>query len=106
VPLNGGIWSREIGPVRNRGGNPVTSRDNAVTLPLGDAVELQVTAKDVNHGFGIYDEAGHLMAQTQAMPGYVNRLVSTFNAPGTYHLLCMEFLKGSNRFFPHFKRAL
>ena len=31
------------------------------------------------------------MAQTQAMPGYMNRLRVTFDQPGTYTVLCLEF---------------
>ena len=32
-----------------------------------------------------------MVAQTQAMPGYVNRLQYTFATPGTYHILCLEY---------------
>lgn len=91
VPVSGGIWSWEIGPVTDRDGNPVQGGDGGVVLPVGKALEFQVTAKDVNHGFGIYNEAGQLLAQTQAMPGYVNNLVHTFAEPGTYYVLCMEY---------------
>jgi cytochrome c oxidase subunit 2 len=91
VPVRGGIWSWEIGPITDRDGNPVQGGSDGVVLPVGKALEFQVTAKDVNHGFGIYNEAGQLLAQTQAMPGYVNNLVYTFTEPGTYHVLCMEY---------------
>jgi cytochrome c oxidase subunit 2 len=60
-------------------------------LPVGKRVEFRVSAKDVNHGFGVYDEAGRLLVQTQAMPGYTNRVFHTFAAPGRYHVACMEF---------------
>lgn len=63
-------------------------RDN---VTAGEAVEFRVTSVDVNHGLGIYNEAGVMVAQTQAMPGYVNRLVHTFEAPGIYQLLCLEY---------------
>lgn len=49
------------------------------------------TRSDVNHGFGICDAAGTLVAQTQAMPGYVNRLTHVFAVPGTYQVLCLEY---------------
>lgn len=91
VPVHGRIWSWEIGPLMDRGGNPLQPGEGALVLPLGEVLEFQVTAEDVNHGFGIYNEAGQLQAQTQAMPGYVNHLVHTFTEPGTYHVLCMEF---------------
>ena len=60
-------------------------------LVVGKPVEFQVTSTDVNHGFGIYNPAMEMVAQTQAMPGYVNRLQLTFTAPGTYHILCLEY---------------
>ena len=54
-------------------------------------VEFRVTSADVNHGFGIYDTDMHLVAQTQAMPGYTNKIHYTFTKDGTYKLLCMEY---------------
>ena len=54
-------------------------------------VEFRVTASDVNHGFGLYDSSLHLVAQTQAMPGYVNVMRYTFTEPGTYQVLCLEY---------------
>jgi cytochrome c oxidase subunit II len=60
-------------------------------LVVGKPVEFQVTSTDVNHGFGIYNPTMEMMAQTQAMPGYVNRLRLTFIEPGTYHILCLEY---------------
>ena len=70
-------WDREFSPV--------------VTVPAGTIVEFRVTTLDVNHGFSLYAPDGHLVAQTQAMPGYVNRLRVTFDQPGTYTVLCLEF---------------
>ncbi len=57
---------------------------------LGVPVEFNVTSQDVNHGFGLYDPQGHLVAQVQAMPGYTNRLIFTFHIPGTYTVRCLE----------------
>lgn len=91
VPVHGRIWSWEIGPVTDRNGNQLRSEGAPIVLPVGKVLEYQVTAEDVNHGFGIYDASGRLLAQTQAMPGYVNRLVHTFSEPGTYYVLCMEY---------------
>ena len=54
-------------------------------------VEFRVTSADVNHGFGIYDENMKLIAQTQAMPGYTNKLYHIFTEPGKYQILCMEY---------------
>ncbi|CAF0701745.1 hypothetical protein MPNT_410011 [Candidatus Methylacidithermus pantelleriae] len=54
-------------------------------------VEFLVRAADVNHGFGLYDPDGRLVAEVQAMPGYTNRLTYVFKKPGTYKVLCLEF---------------
>jgi cytochrome c oxidase subunit 2 len=68
-----------------------TSFSPVVTVPVGAPVEFRVTTLDVNHGFSLYDPDGRLIAQTQAMPGYLNRLRVTFDRPGTYTVLCLEF---------------
>jgi len=60
-------------------------------VPAGTPVEFSVTSVDVNHGFGIYDPSGHLMAQVQAMPGYTNHLVVRFSRPGQYLVRCLEY---------------
>ncbi len=60
-------------------------------ITAGEPVEFRVTSADVNHGFGIYNAAGQLLAQTQAMPGVTNRLVHTFAEPGKYRILCLEY---------------
>ena len=61
------------------------------TVKAGDLVEFQVTATDVNHGFAVYRDKHHMVAQAQAMPGYVNRLQIRFNEPGEYEVLCLEY---------------
>ncbi|MEN1967303.1 cytochrome C oxidase subunit II [Lentibacillus sp. N15] len=58
---------------------------------VGEPVEFHVTSRDVNHGFGIYDEDMTLIAQTQAMPDYTNNVYITFDKPGTYQVLCLEY---------------
>ena len=60
-------------------------------VAVGQAVEFRVTAADINHGFALYDPSMRLVAQTQAMPGYVNRLNYTFERAGTYKVLCLEY---------------
>lgn len=61
------------------------------TVTAGEPVEFRVSTNDVNHGFGIYDPDLAIVAQVQAMPGYVNRLRVTFDRPGTYQILCLEY---------------
>ncbi|MCC6202958.1 MAG: hypothetical protein IT494_08125 [Gammaproteobacteria bacterium] len=78
---------------------PVTSREDLgkvetitdLEVPAGSTVEFRVTSLDVNHNFAIYDEAGVLVAQVQAMPGYVNRLRVKIDEPGRYTVLCLEY---------------
>ncbi len=64
---------------------------SANQFTAGVPVEFRVTANDVNHGLGIYDPNGRLVAQVQAMPGFTNRLVHTFTEPGKYRVLCLEY---------------
>lgn len=57
----------------------------------GQLVEFELTSSDVNHGFAIYKDKTHMVAQTQAMPGYVNKLQVRFTEPGDYEVLCLEY---------------
>ena len=61
------------------------------TVAVGQPVDFMVSGADVNHGFGLFDPTGRLVAQTQAMPGYTNVLRHTFATPGTYRILCLEY---------------
>jgi cytochrome c oxidase subunit 2 len=60
-------------------------------VAAGIPVEFHVTSSDVNHGFAIYGPDDRILAQTQAMPGFTNRLVYTFRQPGIYRVLCLEY---------------
>jgi cytochrome c oxidase subunit II len=70
------------------------------TVTAGEAVEFRLRGRDVQHGFGVYDGA-KLLAQVQVpapRPGSPEgtlsaeqRLVHTFDEPGTYDVLCLEF---------------
>ncbi len=82
----GEMWSWTLTP-----GPGSASADGNVVLPVGKTVEFEVSSKDVNHNFGIYNSAGELIAQVQAMPDYTNRLFYTFNVPGHYYVLCLEY---------------
>ena len=54
-------------------------------------IAFHVTSADVNHGFAIYDEELRVVAQAQAMPGYINVLRVRFPRPGSYSVLCLEY---------------
>lgn len=57
----------------------------------GVPVQFRAESSDVNHGFGVYDLDDRLMAQTQVIPGREQRLQVTFDTPGTYRILCLEY---------------
>lgn len=61
------------------------------TASVGETVHFDVTSADVNHGFALYDPDDRIVAQTQAMPGYTNTLSVTFERPGTYRVMCLEY---------------
>ena len=66
-------------------------RLSADTVQTGSPVEFRVTSADVNHGFAIYAPNGRIVTQTQAMPGYTNKVLITFTRPGTYTVQCLEY---------------
>lgn len=76
VDVVGQQWSWHIDPIEVRTGSPV---------------EFRVTSKDVNHSFALYAPDGRIVTQTQAMPGFTNKVVYTFTQPGTYKVLCLEY---------------
>lgn len=61
------------------------------TFRVGQTAEFRVTSKDVNHGFALYDPQMQVVAEVQAMPGYINVLRYTFREPGVYRVLCLEY---------------
>ena len=58
---------------------------------VGDTVKFNVTTDDVTHGFGLYQPNMDMIAQTQAMPEYTNSIYVTFEEPGLYKVLCLEY---------------
>lgn len=88
VAVSGWMWTWRFDSISGDGAR-VGAQD--LRVPVGKMIEFDVTAGDVNHGFGIYDTEGQLLAQVQAMPGYGNRLNYRFSKTGVYYILCMEF---------------
>jgi len=76
VSVTGAQWSWEVEPE---------------SVPVGQPVVFATTSTDVNHGIGIYDQNMTLVAQSQSMPGWTNRVEYTFTEPGTYRILCLEY---------------
>ena len=71
-------------------------RITSLELFGGELVEFRVTSLDVTHGFGIYGPERQLLAQTQAMPGYVNRLLVRMERTGPFLVLCLEYCAGGH----------
>ncbi|MFZ1623195.1 MAG: cytochrome C oxidase subunit II [Gammaproteobacteria bacterium] len=88
IAATGWMWTWRFDAISGEG---VRIEPQDLTVPAGKLIEFDVTSGDVNHGFGIYDDQGHILTQVQAMPGYTNQLRYRFPAPGVYHILCMEF---------------
>lgn len=61
------------------------------SIPVDTPVVFNVTSRDVNHGFAIYDPTGRLVVQVQAMPSYVNHLPFVFHVRGHYTVRCLEY---------------
>lgn len=76
VDVVGRQWSWQLTPAVVKAGSPV---------------EFRVRSDDVNHGFALYAPDGRIVTQTQAMPGFTNKLVYTFAEPGTYVVQCLEY---------------
>ena len=58
---------------------------------VGEVIEFRVTSNDVNHGFALYDVEHRIVAQIQAMPGFLNKVRYRFTQPGRYQILCLEY---------------
>jgi cytochrome c oxidase subunit 2 len=68
-------------------------------VKAGEPVQFNTRSKDVQHGFGIYDGT-KLISQVQVPGnrpggdsefGATQSIVETFDEPGTYEVLCLEF---------------
>jgi cytochrome c oxidase subunit II len=60
-------------------------------IRAGTPVEFELTSRDVNHNFGVYTASGRFLFQVQVVPGKTQRYVYTFDKPGTYQVLCLEY---------------
>lgn len=79
------------GPVINVTGGQWFWEIDTESVPQGVPVTFFAHTSDVTHGFGVTDDQGRLLFQVQVMPGYVNRVAWTFDSPGTYHVICLEY---------------
>lgn len=92
LPLNEPVYSEGVEPtVVDAEALQFGFKLSQNEFKVGEPVEFRVTTPDVTHGFGIYDPDMNIIAQTQAMPEYTNKIYITFDKPGTYEVLCLEY---------------
>jgi cytochrome c oxidase subunit 2 len=61
------------------------------TVAPGRKVEFRMTTEDTSHGFGVMTQDNKLLFQAQIVPEHEQRVVYTFDAPGTYKVVCFEY---------------
>jgi cytochrome c oxidase subunit 2 len=76
----------------------IEMEDYEIKLPAGgieiradEYVEFTVTSEDVTYGFGVFRPDGTMVFQMQVVPGYKNRILWKFDAPGTYDVRSTEY---------------
>lgn len=65
--------------------------EGGIEVKAGEFVEFVATSGDVTYGFGAFRPDGRLAFQMQVIPGYENRLVWKFDAPGLYDVRSTEY---------------
>lgn len=91
VTIVGAQWAWKMAPGDFDKSADQFTGSGEISLPANKKIKFIVTSSDVNHDFGIYNEKGVLLAQTQAMPQYKNVLEYEFPEKGEYHILCLEY---------------
>ncbi|MDH3227737.1 MAG: cytochrome C oxidase subunit II [Thermoleophilia bacterium] len=61
------------------------------TITASTPTRFAVSASDVNHGFAVYNDDNVMLFQIQAVPGHTSHIVHTFDEPGRYQVVCLEF---------------
>jgi cytochrome c oxidase subunit II len=70
--------------------------DNPVVVPVGALVEVQITATDVIHSWGMPSFG----VKTDAVPGKLNDTWFRVNRPGTYYGQCSQLCGNGHGFMP------
>jgi cytochrome c oxidase subunit 2 len=89
IEVVGSQWWWEVRYLRPGRGEPVVSA-NELRLPVGEPVELVLSATDVIHSFWLPSIAG----KRDMIPGQVNHLVLEVEEPGIYRGQCAEYCGG------------
>lgn len=62
-----------------------------IVVEVGEPVEFVATSLDVTYGFGVFRADGTMVFQMQVVPGYENRILWKFDAPGAYDIRSTEY---------------
>lgn len=90
-PISNQGAQSETAQIVNATGRQWTWELSQNQVQAGIPVRFNITSLDVNHGFAIYDLSDRIITQAQAMPGFTNRLLHTFEEPGKYRVMCLEY---------------
>lgn len=88
------LWSRPDPEQQVRvemAGYRVGLPPGGIEVAAGRYVEFVVTSGDVTYGFGVFRADGTMVFQMQVVPGYENRIVWKFDAPGSYDVRSTEY---------------
>jgi cytochrome c oxidase subunit 2 len=91
IEVVGKQWWWEVRYLVPNRSEPVVSA-NELRLPVGEPVELALTASDVIHSFWLPSIAG----KRDMIPGQVNRLVLEAEEEGVYRGQCAEYCGGAH----------
>ena len=61
------------------------------TIVADTPTRFTVTAADVHHAFAVYNDDNVMLFQIQAVPDHPSNIVHTFDEPGRYQVVCLEF---------------
>lgn len=61
------------------------------TIRAGVPTRFTVQSSDVSHGFAVYDDRNVMLFQVQSLPDHATDIVHTFDEPGTYQIVCLEY---------------
>ena len=88
------IADEDIAP--SKGQVRLLSTDNAIVLPVGKNIQIDITAADVIHSWAVPS----LGVKTDAVPGRLNSTWFRINEPGTYFGQCSELCGKDHAYMP------
>ena len=61
------------------------------SVRAGERVQFRLTSADVNHAVAVYTKDWKLLFQVQVVPGKTQKYTYTFDKPGVYRIVCLEY---------------